>query len=137
MVLYRPFIHHIVRSEAGIPPEIRSFACALACIKAARQIVWIVEELENRNLLIGAYWFTPFLTFFAVMALCMFIIGNPDDPTIDDTLKAAAKGREILSRLALDSVSAERCVTSLGVRRILACFLVLFNTPLTVSVVAL
>jgi hypothetical protein len=116
MVLYRPFIHHIVRLESGKPPEMLSFACALACIKAARQILWIAEELESRGLLIGAYWFTPFLIFFAVMALYMFIIGNPDDPTLDDTIRAAAKGREILSRLALDSMSAAKCIFSLGVR---------------------
>jgi hypothetical protein len=136
MVLYRPFIHHIVRTGVGNPPEIRSFACTLACIKAARQIIWIAEELENCGLLIGAYWFTVYITFFAVMTLCIFIIGNPDDPTVDDTMRAANKGREILCRLALDSVSAERCVTSLGVR-FPSSFPRLFDTSLTVKIVSL
>ncbi|KAF8861656.1 hypothetical protein BDZ45DRAFT_250787 [Acephala macrosclerotiorum] len=114
MVLYRPFIIHVIRTAPSDPPEMRSFACASACIKAAMQIVWLVEELETRGLLISAYWFTVYITFFAVMALCMFIISNPDDPTVDDALRAAEKGRGILTRLAGESVPAEKCVASLG-----------------------
>ncbi|KAE8444750.1 hypothetical protein EG329_014310 [Mollisiaceae sp. DMI_Dod_QoI] len=114
MVLYRPFILHVIRTTPSDPPEMRSFACASACIKAAMQIVWLVEELETRGLLISAYWFTVYITFFAVMALCMFIISNPDDPTVDDALGAAEKGRRILTRLATNSVPAEKCVASLG-----------------------
>jgi hypothetical protein len=115
MVLYRPFIHHIVRTQLGDVPEMRSFACASACIKAGMQIVWIVEELDNRGLLVGAYWFTVYITFFAVMTLCMFILGNPHDPTIEEAKRAAEKGRRILSRLAVESVSAEKCLASLEV----------------------
>lgn len=115
MVLYRPFILHVIRTGPSDPPEMRSFACASACIKAAMQIVWLVEELETHGLLISAYWFTVYITFFAVMALCMFIISNPNDPTVDDALRAAEKGRRILTRLAGESVPAEKCVASLGV----------------------
>ncbi|KAF4611356.1 hypothetical protein G7Y89_g15657 [Cudoniella acicularis] len=62
MVLYTPFVHHIARirtqSKEDVP-EMRSFACASACIKAAMQIVWIVAELDNRGLQVGGayYWF--------------------------------------------------------------------------------
>lgn len=115
MVLYRPFILHVIRKTPQDPPEMRSFACASACIKAAMQIVWLVEGLESRGLLISAYWFTVYFTFFAVMALCMFIISNPDDPTVDDALRAAEKGRRILTGLAIESVPAEKCVALLEV----------------------
>jgi hypothetical protein len=106
MVLYRPFIHHIIRTESKDVPEMQSFACASACIKAAMQIVWIVGELSNRSLLVSAYWFTVYITFFAVMALCMFIIGNPDNPTVEETVAVAEKGHKILTGLAQESVSA-------------------------------
>jgi hypothetical protein len=84
-------------------------------VKAAMQIIWLVDEMDRRGLLIGAYWFTVYIAFFAVMSLCMFILGNPDDPTTDETMKAALKGREILIGLSLESASAARCVASLGV----------------------
>ena len=129
MVLYRPFIHHIIRAESKDVPEMRAFACASACIKAAMQIVWIVGELSNRGLLVSAYWFTVFITFFAVMALCMFIIGNPDDPTVEETVAAAEKGRKILTGLAQESVSAGRCLVSLAVSTSLA--VLSFNLPIT------
>jgi hypothetical protein len=82
------------------------------------QIIWIVEELDKRSLLHGAYWFIVYITFFAVMTLCMFIIGNPDDPTVEETISAAEKGRDVLSRLALESVSAGKCLASLGVNNL-------------------
>ncbi|KUJ06794.1 uncharacterized protein LY89DRAFT_397515 [Mollisia scopiformis] len=114
MVLYRPFILHVIRTSPSDPPDMRSFACASSCIKAAMQIVWLIEGLEHRGLLISEYWFTVYITFFAVMALCMFIISNPDDPTFDDALSTAEKGRRILIKLASESVPAEKCVASLG-----------------------
>lgn len=72
--------------------------------------------MEKQGLLIGAYWFTAYITFFAVMSLCMFALGNVNDSTVGDTLTAAVKGRGVFVRLASGSVSAARCVTSLGVR---------------------
>lgn len=109
-------------------PEMRSFTCASACIKVAMQIVWIVGELSNRGLLVGAYWFTVYITFFAVMVLCMFIIGNPDDLTVEETITAAEKGRHILSSLAQESLSAGKCLASLGVR----CSFALLSLPLLI-----
>lgn len=95
----------------------KSYACASACVKAAMQIVWLADEMDKRGLLVGAYWFTVYIIFFAIMSLCMFILGNPKDPTTIGAMKAALKGREILVGLALESASAARCVVSLGVRR--------------------
>lgn len=80
------------------------------------QIIWLVEEMNEQGLLIGAYWFTAYITFFAVMSLCMFTLGNLNDPTVGDTMTAAVKGREILISLSVESASAARCVSSLGVR---------------------
>ena len=116
MVLYRPFIQHLVRVSPENSPDMKSYACASACVKAAMQIVWLVDEMDKRGLLIGTYWFTVYIMFFAIMSLCMFILGNAKDPTTNEVMKAALKGREILVRLAPESASAARCVASLGVR---------------------
>jgi len=93
----------------------KSYSCASACVKAAMQIVWLVDEMDKRGLLIGVYWFTVYIMFFAIMSLCMFILGNANDPTTKEVMKAALKGREILVGLAAESASAARCVASLGV----------------------
>jgi len=116
MVLYRPFIQHLVRAKSDEVPEMRSYACASACVTASMQVIWIVEQMDTHGLLIGAYWFTVYITFFAVMSLCMFILGNAGDPTASEAMAAAVKGRAILFRLSSESASAARCVASLGVR---------------------
>ncbi|KAG4430084.1 hypothetical protein IFR05_014429 [Cadophora sp. M221] len=116
MVLYRPFIQHLVRAQPNDVPEMRSYACASACVTASMQVIWIVEQMDTHGLLIGAYWFTVYITFFAVMSLCMFILGNSGDPTAMEAMTAAVKGRQILIRLSSESASAARCVASLGVR---------------------
>lgn len=114
MVLYRPFIQHLVRAKSDEVPEMRSYACASACVTASMQVIWIVEQMDTHGLLIGAYWFTVYITFFAVMSLCMFILGNAGDPTASEAMAAAVKGRAILFRLSSESASAARCVASLG-----------------------
>lgn len=115
MVLYRPFIQHLVRVQPDNAPDMKSYTCASACVNAAMQIVWLVDEMDKRGLLVGAYWFTVYIMFFAIMSLCMFILGNAKDPTTSEVMKAALKGREILNKLAVESASAARCMASLGV----------------------
>lgn len=115
MVLYRPFIHYIVRTKPYNDSELKSYACALACVKAAMQIIWLIKEMDRQDLLIGEYWFTTYMLFFAIMSLCMFALGNTNDPSLADTVRAALNGREVLLRLSTHTASAERCVYALGV----------------------
>ncbi len=117
MVLYRPFIHHIVRPNRDNPLELRSYACASAYIKAAMQVVCVVDKMDGGGVLNSSYWFTVYITFFAVMSLCMFVLGNIEDPTVDESMSAAKRGHDILIKLALGSPNAQRCVTSLEVSR--------------------
>lgn len=79
------------------------------------QVIWIVDHMDKEGLLIGAYWFTVYITFFAVMSLCMFNLGNQNDPTAAETMSAAVKGREILARLSGENDSAKRSIAGLGV----------------------
>jgi hypothetical protein len=115
MVLYRPFLHHIIRMESGGPPDQRSYACASACVKASMQVIWLVEQLDSQRLLTRPYWLTVYTSFFAAMSLLMFALGNPKDPTIHDSLKAAEKVREILSRPPNGSFTVLSCAASLTV----------------------
>ena len=116
MVLYRPFLHHINRMNPTITADLRSFACASACVKAAMQVIWLVEQLDNQGLLTGSYWLTVYMTFFASIILVMFALGNTRDPTVMDSLNAAAKGQIILRRLSCNSHVAAGCATKIQVR---------------------
>jgi hypothetical protein len=94
----------------------RSFACAAACISVARNIVHITSEMKRRGLLVGAYWFVMYTTFFAIVSLVYFVMENPNSPTGQEILKDAEEGRDTLASLAKRSMAADRCSMSLAVR---------------------
>lgn len=114
MVLYRPFLHHILkpRSEGNI--QIRSYACASACIKAAMQVIWLAEELDARGLIHEAYWFTPYIASFAVITLYLFVLTSSKDPTWQETRDTADRGRAIVLKMSRTNPMAEWCMSSLA-----------------------
>lgn len=116
MMMYRPFIHYVTQAcQKGKQGDKRSFACAAACVSVARNIVHITSEMKRRGLLVGAYWFVMYTTFFAIVSLVYFVLENPSSPTGQDILKDAMEGRDTLASLAKRSLAADRCSVSLAV----------------------
>lgn len=118
MMLYRPFIHYVSNACEYKTTNVdkRSYACAAACVSVARNIVHITSEMKRRGLLVGSYWFVMYTTYFAILSLVFFILGNPDSPTAKEILKDAMEGRDTLAALAKRSLAADRCTHSLAVR---------------------
>jgi hypothetical protein len=118
MMLYRPFLHYIgnLNCQATKCSDKRAYACAAACISVSRNIVHITAEMKRRGLLIGAYWFTMYTTFFAVLSLIYIHLDNPESSTGQDMLRDAQEGRETLEQVAKRSMAADRCSFVLGVR---------------------
>ena len=81
MMMYRPFIHYVAQACQIGKADKRSFACAAACVSVARNIVHITSEMKKRGLLVGAYWFVMYTTFFAIVSLVYFVLENPNSPT--------------------------------------------------------
>lgn len=117
MMLYRPFLHYIGNQSRQTVKctDKRAFACAAACISVSRNIVHITGEMKRRGLLIGAYWFTMYTTFFAILSLVYFYLDNLDNPASHDVLRDAQEGRETLEQVAKRSMAADRCSVVLGV----------------------
>jgi hypothetical protein len=115
MMMYRPFIHYVSQACQETKTDKRSFACAAACVSVARNIVHITSEMKRRGLLVGAYWFVMYTTYFAIISLVYFVLENPNSPTGADILKDALEGRETLASLAQKSMAADRCTESLAV----------------------
>lgn len=114
MMLYRPFIHYVSqKSCTGKAIDERSYACAAACVSVSRNVVHITTEMKRRGLLIGAYWFTMYTTFFAILSLVYFVTENPDKPGSQEILADANDGKDALKGLAKRSQAADRCSTSL------------------------
>src|SRR5436305_15161453 len=116
MMLYRPFLHYISPSLSGTSVDKRPNECAAACIIVSRNIVNITMEMKKRGLLIGAFWFTIYTTFFAILALVFFVLENLDTDNMEDILHEAYAGRDTLAALANRSLAADRCTEILQVR---------------------
>jgi len=115
MMIYRPFLHYVAQACQTARTDKRSFACAAACVSVARNIVHITSEMKRRGLLVGAYWFVMYTTYFAILSLLYFVLENPESSTSKDILKDAVEGRETLANLATRSMAADRCTASLAV----------------------
>jgi hypothetical protein len=118
MLLYRPFLHYVSdKASAGKPINDRSYACAAACVSVSRNIVNITVEMKKRGLLVGAYWFTMYTTFFAILSLVFFVLENPDKNGSQQILADANDGKDALKGLARRSLPADRCSVALMVNR--------------------
>ena len=115
MVLYRPFLHYVSQSCHSGTVDKRSYACAAACVSVSRNVIHITVEMKRRGLLVGAYWFTMYTTFFAILALIYFVLENPESSTRDAILRDANEGKEVLASLAKRSMAADRCTQTLAV----------------------
>ncbi|KAI9736676.1 MAG: hypothetical protein M1834_000880 [Cirrosporium novae-zelandiae] len=107
MMLYRPFLHYA--SHACAKGDKRSFPCAAACVSVSRNIVHISLEMKKRGLLIGAYWFAMYTTFFAILSLVFYIVENPGKTSSQEIWKDAQDGRATLADLSERSMAADRC----------------------------
>ena len=93
MVLYRPFLHHVIRRPSDSPRDMRSYACASACIKAAKQVIELLKEMYIQDFLNGPDWFFTYITYFAVMSLVTFVFNNRDDASAQAYIAVAESGR--------------------------------------------
>jgi hypothetical protein len=71
--------------------------------------------MKKRGLLVGAYWFTMYTTFFAILSLVFFVLENPDKSGSHEILEDANDGKDALNGLAQRSQAADRCSIALRV----------------------
>jgi hypothetical protein len=120
MMLYRPFLHYVSQTCRDSKAfDHRAYACAAACVNVSRNIVHITAEMNRRGLLKGAYWFTIYTTFFAILSLAYFVHENPDKQGSQGILTDARAGRDALKCLAKRNLAAERCSNTLVVSFVL------------------
>src|ERR1700753_1621809 len=100
MMLYRPFLHYVSHTCKSKIIDKRSYACAAACVSVSRNIIHINTEMKKRGLLCGAYWFSMYAAFFAILSLVFFALENPDNPTSTEVLRDAKEGKNTLAELA-------------------------------------
>lgn len=115
VMLYRPFLHFVAMEKRAKPVDQRAYACAASYVNVSRNIIHIQTQMKQKGLLIGAFWFVMYTSFFAVLSLVYFAAENPDNPTTQAIMKDALEGKEVLASLAKRSHAADRCTATLDV----------------------
>ncbi|KAL7268949.1 Gypsy retrotransposon integrase-like protein 1 [Rhizina undulata] len=113
MMLYRPFLHYISRPKKKGSDE-RPYASAANCVSVSRKIIHTADEMRAKGILNGAYWFTMYTNFFAVITLLYYVIENQTDPTALSILNDAETGWTLLAGLKDKSLAACRCSAALS-----------------------
>lgn len=115
LLLYRPFLHYVSLSNKEKTVDQRAYACASACVSVSRNIIHISTEMRKRGVYAGAYWFSMYTTFFAIVSILYFVLENPTNPTSFELLRDAVEGKEVLAFFSKRSMAADRCSAALKV----------------------
>ncbi|KAF2032377.1 hypothetical protein EK21DRAFT_60926 [Setomelanomma holmii] len=104
LLLYRPFLHYVSLANKEKNVDQRAFACASACVSVSRNIIHISTEMRKKGVLAGAYWFSMYTTFFAIVSILYFVLENPTSPTSFELLRDAVEGKESMFERLPESI---------------------------------
>ncbi|KAG7900796.1 hypothetical protein KL925_003778 [Ogataea polymorpha] len=118
IILYRPFIHYLSSDHVNRPKSSNDLKCiekAKNCINVARIVVKLAEDMINKNMLSGSYWFSIYTIFFSVACLVYYVHFAPPvtssgnfDPEYIAIKKDAESGKRVLDILKDSSMAARR-----------------------------
>ena len=116
IILYRPFIHYISSNfKSNSNNDLTCIENAKNCINVARVVVKLAEDMIDKNMLSGSYWFSIYTIFFSVACLVYYVHFAPSlnkngklDFEYIAIKKDAEKGKKVLDILKDSSMAARR-----------------------------
>lgn len=115
-MLYRPFLHYISMLRSEAQSSLTPAVYAIACINASRNIMQIIEEMNRRQLLHGAYSFIALTVFHALVTLIFATVAFTSAIDAQAILEEVEMGRQALASVVSQSLAAERCTRGISVR---------------------
>lgn len=111
IVLYRPFIHYLSRTAPRRDPL--SIQRAKNCISVARTVVTLAQEMIQKRMLTGSYWFSIYTIFFSVAGMIFYIheVTPTDEESsreYEQVVKDTELGKKVLLQLKDASMAANR-----------------------------
>ncbi|AAS53050.2 AER370Wp [Eremothecium gossypii ATCC 10895] len=113
LILYRPFINYLSRSNSSSTNSTLSVQRAKNCISVARTVISLAAEMFDKGMLVGTSWFSIYTIFFSVTGLNYYV--REVTPTYKQAiaeykqiLESVELGTDILSKLKTTSVAAGR-----------------------------
>lgn len=116
IILYRPFIHYVsAKLRSNSLHDVVCIEKAKNCINVARLVVKLSEDMINKNMLSGSYWFSIYTIFFSVACLVYYVHFAPPvnkngelDQEYIAIKKDAENGKRVLDILKDSSMAARR-----------------------------
>lgn len=108
VVLYRPFIHYIGRAAPSGAEWMGGKA--QNCVNVVRVVVKLADDMIERGILSGAYWFSVYTIFFSIACLVYYVHFSPNTNSSEyaQVKKDAERGKRILDTLKDSSMAARR-----------------------------
>lgn len=113
LVLYCPFLHHILKPQEKRSPS--AYATASKCVEAAIETIWVAEIMHTQGTLHEAYALTVDVIAMAATTLMVVELGASRDELTSRVMSSSKKAKYILELLALQNCAAARCLESLAV----------------------
>jgi hypothetical protein len=113
LVLYCPFLHHILKPFEQRSPSANS--AALRCVEAAIEAIRIADAMEAQGMLYEAYAITVDIFAMAATSLLVVELGAPGDVLATRAKSSSSNAKSLLENLASRNCSAARCLESLTV----------------------
>jgi hypothetical protein len=109
-------LHHLLKpSPANDELGKKAYACGDACIKAATQIVRLVEKMEANDVFNTAHWYLNLIIAHTAACLVLFTISGTHSPMVHETELAIRGLKDICMRNADRENSIKQCLSFLEV----------------------
>lgn len=114
LFLYRPFIHHLARGSEDPEFNLQGYEFGSACVRTAMQAIYILDVKYQHGLLHEACWYNIYLLTSSASILMFFVTSAKQRTTIEESIAAAFKAKDLLAFLGKNNLSAQRCYTLLS-----------------------
>lgn len=108
ILLYSPYLDHLSKDRLDPLYSAAGFEHGSACVRAATQAVLLVETMHSQRVMCEAYWLTRYLLLWAANILSYFVIHSKTRVTVEESVSAALRARDLLRTLGLSNVAAKR-----------------------------
>ncbi|KIX09678.1 uncharacterized protein Z518_00759 [Rhinocladiella mackenziei CBS 650.93] len=115
ILLYRPFLHYLAKTESDHPPDPRLLRCATSCVRISRLTISRSDEMLRRGFLTPAAWQSIYTVFLSLVTLTFFLATQRGNKEYEAIQKETELGIQILATTSCQDIGSRRCLDVLRV----------------------
>ena len=115
IILYRPFLHYLARTNSDKPLDSRQLRCAASCIKIARVTISRSQQMLRQGFLVPAAWPSVNTIFFSIVTLLFFLATQHGDREYGTIQQETELGIRVLAATSCQAIGSRRYMEILKV----------------------